>query len=128
MDRINQTVARLVSERGGNKAQIAKDLKGITPQAVGNYVTGKRKVPTSFIQKWKEAYGDDIIKLSETNVSHETPGVKVLEIDVWDEIKGTHKDLRENNKMFQVEIDRLWALVNRLAPGNNGEPVKTHKA
>lgn len=95
-------IARLILEKGGNKAEIAKHLGNVTPQAIGNYETGKRKVPLDFITRWKEVYGEDIIKLSETNVSHETSKSRVramsliedpdwvsMQREAWDELKET---------------------------------------
>lgn len=128
MKKINDVIAELIKRYGGKDIVIAAKL-GVSSQRLGQYKNGQKKPGIDFIQKWKEVYGDDLLALcetsSETNVSHETkPTVKMIEMDVWEELTGAHHDLRENNRLFELEIERLWGLVNRLTTqptnSNNG--------
>lgn len=68
MAKINDVLARLILEKGGNKAEIARKLGDVTPQAIGKYANN-RAIPVSFIKRWKAVYGEDLIELSETNGS-----------------------------------------------------------
>lgn len=56
-------------------------------------------------QKWWDR-GEGAIYLEMTD---ETGGKKVMDMDVWEVLKG-------NNLLFQCEFDRLWGLIDRLVP------------
>lgn len=51
----------------GNKSQVAKKL-GISSQLLGQYEQGRQKPKLEFYKKWKEVFGEDLLK--ETNVSN----------------------------------------------------------
>lgn len=115
-----EVLAELYLKNGGNKAEIARKLGGkVSPQVLGQYEIGRHQPKLAFIKRWKEVFGDDLTALTETNASRQTfsDPVKTMPMDVWDELK-------ENNETFKEEINRLWALVNRLT---TNEPRQAQK-
>lgn len=69
-----KVISELIKADGRDDVEIAEDL-GISSQRLGQYKNGKRYPNVDFVSKWKEVFGQDLaelIKKSETNVSHET--------------------------------------------------------
>lgn len=61
----------MVPKKGKSKSAVAKKL-GISSQLLGQYMAGRQQPKPGFYLKWKEVFGDDLLKKIETNVSHET--------------------------------------------------------
>jgi hypothetical protein len=117
MDKIDQVLAKALDaaivRQGGKNAVISRRLREksykFTPQGIGHYRRGKRAIPFKFIQGWREVFQEDLEKLAK-NVSYETnPKQKTMDMDVWEVIKGS-------NKIFELEFDRLWGLIERFGP------------
>lgn len=60
----------LVPKKGKTKAAVARPLH-ISAQLLGQYMSGRQKPKAVFYLKWKKVYGEDLIKMTETNVSRE---------------------------------------------------------
>jgi hypothetical protein len=119
--KLNEVLKRRVAELGGNQAEIARSIN-FSSQRFGKYLRGT-KIPVELLDAWKLKYNEDLQAISETEtekiISRETRSedkVKLIPRDVWEE-------LQDNNAVFKGEIDRLWALVNRLT----AEPVRANK-
>ncbi len=84
MSQVSETISQKVEALGGNKSKVARQLK-ISPQLLGHYMSGRNKPKVEFYDKWREVYGEDLLK---TNVSTNKPVTSVtLEVPVQDHIK-----------------------------------------
>lgn len=117
---INEAFAALVRSKG-NQVRAAAAL-GISSQSIGYYMRG-RKIPLEVILKVQDVYGIDLISGNnrETDVSHETKRDELKHSFHTEVIKEAinqsmleqlYKDLAN----FDKELDRAWALIDRLVP------------
>lgn len=118
MERLNQVLFDLVRKKGTNK-KVAEPL-GITPQALGKYLKG-RKLPLTLVKKWKEVYGDDLLKLAEgqkePNVSRETNNgevVKTLPMDAWELLQKNFSQFEKNSELVNSEVVFLREVIRNL--------------
>jgi hypothetical protein len=114
MDRINEVLAEAIKRQGGNKAEIARRLKGrlkkISGQQIGYYEKG-RTIPRNFVIAWKEEFEEDLEGLCETDVSRGNGPKR----EFWDHIKdGNYIGMH----------DRVWAQIE-MDMESNREVIKT---
>jgi hypothetical protein len=125
---VAEVLTGLIEKYGGNKTKIAAKLgvnsKGkpfCSSQKLGHYAEGKYSPKGEFFKRWKAEYGDDIERMAERNVSHETNRETLKHSFNTEVIKEAinqsmleqlYKDLAN----FDKELDRAWALIDRLTP------------
>lgn len=126
MERLNEVLLELVRKKGTNK-KVAAPL-GITPQALGKYLKGRR-LPVSLLTRWKEVYGEDLMKLAngekEPNVSRETSKNVSFRDEIFEgEYIGMHQRVwtqHELNMATHRELLKdLVATVKNLTQAGNG--------
>lgn len=122
--RINLYLGFLVRQKGKQK-YVAKAL-GISAAGLGNYTNTGRNIPSDFLAKWQDKYGNNIIEEAKT-FDPDNPS-SVLQINknkhmieegnyvslhqvAWDEFKETRKHDR-----------KIWADLSR----NNSKLVKNN--
>lgn len=116
---INEAFAGLVKSKGSQVEAAA--LLGISSQSVGYYMRG-RKIPADVIMKVQEVYGVNLLTGKiETNISRETNrdalkhsfNTEVIKEAINQSmLEQLYKDLAN----FDKELDRAWALIDRLVP------------
>lgn len=132
MAKINEVLAKLILEKGGNKAEIARKLGDVTPQAIGKYAND-RAIPVEFIKRWKAVYGEDLLALSETtgsqsrmNVPHQIKEGDYIGLHqlAWHEfqetLKHSRKMLNEVHKTNSELTRNVTRLVDMLAKPSGG--------
>lgn len=84
------------------------EQKGTKPKAEDS------RILTAFFQK---------IENKGFHVEPQQVGKKVIDLDVWHELKINNEEIRKSNATFKQEIDKLWqerdkfwALIDRLTP------------
>lgn len=71
MKKISDILKELVPKKGKSNVEVAGKL-GISSQLLGQYIGERQKPKPEFYKKWKDTFGEDLLKLTETNVSRET--------------------------------------------------------
>lgn len=123
MERLNEVLLELVRKKGTNK-KVAAPL-GITPQALGKYLKG-RKLPVSLLTKWKEVYGEDLMKLAngekEPNVSRETNKNVSFRDEIFEgDYIGLHKRVWDQlEKSMNSDRELLRQAMTKLTSTRNG--------
>jgi len=135
--RLNQVLAMLVKTKP-SQISVATSL-GISSQSLGYYMRG-RKIPAEVVQRWSEVYGQNLIELSKMDFDVNLDTIvlngtrkpvdadgktsfdraverEAISAELW-------RQLQKDHAMFEKELDRAWALIDRLLPQSNAKPVK----
>lgn len=73
-------------------------------------------------QDWWDS-GKGEIYTTATKSTYET---KTMDMDVWELIKGSNKIHEASHKIFELEFERLWGLIEKFgppAPSLNKDPI-----
>lgn len=107
-------------ERHGLSQQKLADLTGIPKGRINGWEQNNTK-PKADDSKRLEDFFKNLE--NESSQSSRREEKKILDLDVWDELKINNAEIRKNNATFKQEIDKLWAerdkfwaLIDRLAP------------
>lgn len=78
---------------------------------------------------WKTGQGAVFIDQDEKPSPAEIPaptGTKTMDMDVWEVIKGSNKIHEASHKIFELEFERLWGLIEKFGPSApiNKEPIQ----
>lgn len=115
MDQLAELLTRLRENKRLNKSQAADKL-GISSQLLGQYERGQKSPKGPFFIKWKATFGEDLLKLVETNVSRETTpeGVETIH----EPADSNLHSLIESNKVLSEANKTLADAHIILARGN----------
>ena len=140
--RLNQVLGMLVKSKA-SQISVANALE-ISSQSLGYYIKGRR-IPASVIQKWQEVFGQNLIELSTVDfdtdidrivtrstekrrqeVKHEqrVEEEESITVELWRQLQKDHAMFEKNHAMFEKELERAWALIDRLLPQSPTIPVK----
>lgn len=120
MNQVSALITMQREKRGLNKSQAARKL-GVSSQLLGQYESGARLPKTNFFLKWKQVFGEDLLKQIETNVSHETQNEEAPVINRGS-LERTLENMSEDKIRSTAIIERLVALLERSF--NSDSPVK----
>lgn len=77
MDQVSELLKTLVPKKGKSTAEVARKLE-ISSQLLGQYMAGRQNPKAIFYKKWKKVFGEDLLAMTETNVSHGKEDVVVI--------------------------------------------------
>lgn len=108
MNQVSTLITQSRERRGLNKSQAAKKL-GISSQLLGQYESASRLPKTGFFLKWKQVFGEDLMKQIETNVSHEANKLEEAEVDYSQPIINVVLNLSYIGKKNADSMDKMAA-------------------
>lgn len=129
MDQVSSLLEALVPQKGSNKSEVAAKL-GISSQLLGQYMKGRQNPKIHFFNKWKEVFGEDLLRMTETNVSEQARedrqkltdplpmgDVNITLKDYIDLLKYTNERLFAtlNSTLGQIHSDQQVALAYQKA-------------
>lgn len=122
-----ETIVQLIENKGLTKTGFAKKL-GISRSTLANWENGVTSPDYDELVRASKILGVDISAFQPENKKVQNEEIVNKELDnalperhisleLWEELKA-------NNAMFKLEIERLWDLVNRLTrePSQAGKP------
>jgi transcriptional regulator with XRE-family HTH domain len=123
MKPMQEQLARLIEEKGGNKSLIAKKL-GISRQLLGQYLQGRHNPKIDFWIKWKRAFNEDPLKLVGDFVMikhHPTDETKPANVDeMFTRLKAEHEEgIKLRDEIINAKNQTIAILSERLADLKN---------
>ncbi len=128
---LNVAFRRLMENHRLDDAKAQRALGIYTAAAIGNYRRGDRPISSKLIDRWEEVFSEDIRQeaktIIKTNVSRETTLPAKSAKEMFDKATENEaisgelwKQLQKDHDLFEKELERAWALIDRLLPGGGG--------
>lgn len=121
MRQLSDILKELIPKKGKSKSEVAR-LLGISSQLLGQYQRGGRKPGGDFFLKWRQVFGEDLLKLIETGVSSNgsaatdpLPGTVTLQdhIALW---KARHEEAKaDKDRLMGIIENNLTLLIKAVS-------------
>lgn len=125
-------ILRIRNEKNISAAKLGQ-LVGVSKQMIYQYEKNESVPGKEILDGIAKSLSVSVSDLyAGRSASVEEVAKKIMDLDVWEEIKINSEEIRRNNATFKQEIDKLWAerdkfwnLINALTPAV--ELRKPHK-